>query len=201
MQATTDRPKITVTTDGRGVASHAGTRLLADLASVTGLTGAFTEALGGLRRRSAGHNPGRVAVDLALLMADGGVAISDLAVLRDQRVLFGPVASTSTAWRVLDGIDEVVLGRLRRARALARERLWLQREETGGPLPDWVAGGTSWPGLVIDLDATLVTAHSEKEGAAPTFKGGFGFHPVRREALSIRAEVKDHRRRPVAAGR
>jgi hypothetical protein len=54
---------------------------------------------------------------------------------------------------------------------------------------------------VVDADATLVTAHSEKEHAAPTFKRGFGFHPVRREALSIRAEVRDHRRRPVAAGR
>jgi hypothetical protein len=31
---------------------------------------------------------------------------------------------------------------------------------------------------VIDVDATLVTAHSEKEQAAPTFKRGFGFHPL-----------------------
>ncbi len=53
----------------------------------------------------------------------------------------------------------------------------------------------------MDVDASLLTAHSEKEGAAPTYKHGFGFHPVRREALSIRAEVKDHRHRPVAAGR
>ena len=32
--------------------------------------------------------------------------------------------------------------------------------------------------MVIDLDATLVTSHSEKEHAAPTFKRGFGFHPL-----------------------
>ena len=50
--------------------------------------------------------------------------------------------------------------------------------------------------LIVDLDATPVTAHSEKEQAAPTFKRGYGFHPVRREALLIRAEVRDHRRRP-----
>jgi hypothetical protein len=30
---------------------------------------------------------------------------------------------------------------------------------------------------VIDLDATLVTAHSDKQGAKGTFKGGFGYHP------------------------
>jgi hypothetical protein len=55
--------------------------------------------------------------------------------------------------------------------------------------------------VVIDLDATLVTAHSDKQDATRTWKKGFGFHPVRREAPTIRAEVRDHRRRPVAAGR
>ncbi len=178
MQTTTGRPKITVTADGRGVASHAGTRLLADLADATGLTEACGEALGNLRVRESGHDPGRVAVDLATMIADGGEAISHLAVLRDQPALFGSVASTATAWRVLAGIDDSRVGALRRARARARERLWAQREETGRGVPDILAGGRSWPGLVIDLDATLVTAHSAKEGAAPTFKGGFGFHPL-----------------------
>jgi len=32
--------------------------------------------------------------------------------------------------------------------------------------------------VVIDLDATLVTAHSDKEGARGNFKGGFGYHPL-----------------------
>ena len=32
--------------------------------------------------------------------------------------------------------------------------------------------------LILDIDATLLTAHSEKEGAAGTCKGGFGFHPL-----------------------
>jgi len=178
VQTTTGRPKITVTADGRGVASHAGTRLLADLADVTGLTEAYGTALADLRVRESGHDPGRVAVDLALTLADGGEAISHLAVPRDQPALFGPVASTATAWRVLAGIDERRLGALRGARAAARERLWAQREETGRPVCETVAGGRSWPGLVLDLDASLVTAHSEKEGAAPTFKGGFGFHPL-----------------------
>jgi Transposase DDE domain group 1 len=99
-------------------------------------------------------------------------------VLRDQPVLFGPVASTATAWRVLDKIDPAMLNRLRAARALAREQLWAQRSETVGLVGAHRAGGRVWPGLRIMFDATLVTAHSEKESAAPNFKGGYGFHPL-----------------------
>ena len=102
-----------MTADGRGVASHAGSRLVADLAEVTGLTAAFSEALGGLRRRRSRHDPGRVLVDVAVMLADRGEAISDLALFRDQLELFGTVASTATAWRVLDSVDETVLARLR----------------------------------------------------------------------------------------
>jgi hypothetical protein len=102
-----------VSADGRGVVSHAGSRLLADLADATGLRAAFTEALRGLRPRGTGHDPGRVAVDLAVMLADGGQAISDLALRRDQPGVFGPVASTPTAWRLLAGIDPVMLARLR----------------------------------------------------------------------------------------
>ena len=65
---------------------------------------------------------GRVLTDVAVMLADGGEAISDLALLRDQPEVFGPVASTATAWRVLDGIDDMTLARLRDARAAARER-------------------------------------------------------------------------------
>lgn len=172
------RPVVTVTADGRGVASHAGSRLLADLADVTGVPRAFGAALGGLRRRRSVHDPGRVLVDVAVMLADGGEAISDLAVWRDQPELFGTLASTATAWRVLDGVDGAVLGRLRRARAVARERAWLARAELGRALPAATAGGRVLPGLVIDVDASLVTCHSEKEAAAATFKGGFGYHPV-----------------------
>jgi hypothetical protein len=167
-----------VTTDGRGVASHAGSRLLVDLAEVTGLTQAFSEVLGGLRERRSAHDPGRVLVDLAVMLADGGEAISDLSVLRDQPQLFGAVASTATAWRLLAAIDEPLLAALRHARARGRERLWVQREETGRGLPAASAAAREIPGLVFDLDASLVEVHSEKESAAATFKGGFGYHPL-----------------------
>jgi hypothetical protein len=118
------RPKISVSADGRGVVGHAGARLLVDLADATGLAAAFGEALAGSRQREGGHDPGRVAVDLAAMIADGGEAIADLAVLRDQADLFGAVASDPTAWRLLSGVDDAALARLRRARATAREVAW-----------------------------------------------------------------------------
>ena len=116
--------------------------------------------------------------DLAVLLADGGETITDLAVLRHQPGLFGPVASTATAWRVLDSVDDTALDELKRARAVARERAWLLRGEAGRPVPTVRCGGVAVPGLVIDFDASLVTCHSEKQGAAPTFKHGFGYHPL-----------------------
>lgn len=178
MQTTTTRPRVTVTVDGRGVVSHAGSRLLADLAEVSGLTAEFSDALALLRRRRAGHDPGRVLVDVAVMLADGGEAISDLAVLRDQPELFGSVASTATAWRVLDAVDDSLRAALRQARADARERLWLQRKDAGRGLRSASAGGRVLPGLVLDLDASLIDVHSDKEFAAATFKGGFGYHPL-----------------------
>ena len=84
MQATTTRPKITATADGVGVVSHAGSRLLADVADWTMLTGQLGEALHGLRKPRARHDPGRVLVDMAVAVADGGTTISDVAVLADQ---------------------------------------------------------------------------------------------------------------------
>ena len=133
-----------MTTDGHSVASHAGSRLLADLADRTGLTQALSEAVGGLRRRRAGHDPGRVLVDVAVMLADGGRGISGLAVLRDRPELFGSVASTATAWRVLDGVDGALLEKVRVARAGARERLWAQRGQTRWSDPGL---GHGWPAL------------------------------------------------------
>jgi hypothetical protein len=190
VKATGTRPKVIVSADGRGVVGHAGARLLADVAEVTGLTDACGDALAGLRQRRGVHDPGRVAVDLAVMLADGGEAISDLAVLRDQAALFGPVASDPTAWRLLSDVDEVMLGRLREARARARELAWAQAMETRGGLPQATAAGRPIPGLVLDLDASIVICHSDKQSATPTWKKTFGYHPLfcfldnTREALS-----------------
>ncbi len=104
--------------------------------------------------------------DLAVMLADGGDCLADLRALGDQQTLFGAVASNSTAFRVIDRIasDPGGLERLRAAHARARARAW---KLAGAPAE-----------LHIDLDATLLTAHSDKEGAAGNFKGGFGFHPM-----------------------
>jgi len=190
MQVTGLRPKIVAAADGRGVVGHAGARLLADLADATGLSAAFSDALAPLRVRQSGHDPGRVAVDLAVMLADGGEAIADLAVLRNQADLFGQVASDPTAWRLLSDVDDGVLARLRMARAAAREVAWAQASETRDGLPTSTAAGQPVAGLVLDLDASIVICHSEKESATPTYKKTFGFHPLfcfldgTREALS-----------------
>ncbi|MHB9863407.1 IS1380 family transposase [Streptomyces sp. YIM S03343] len=160
------------------VLAHTGARLLADLADATGLTAAYSTALRPLRPRGTGHDPGRIATDLAVMLADGGEAIADLAVLRDQGEVFGPVASTPTAWRLLADTGDKTLACLRSARAQAREVAWLQAAEQGEGIPAVHAAGRMLPGLVLDLDATLITCHSEKQQAAPTYKGGFGFHPL-----------------------
>ncbi|MFD8193891.1 IS1380 family transposase [Streptomyces wuyuanensis] len=178
VQAIGLRPRVHISADGSGVVGHAGAWLLADLADATGLTAAYSAALRPLRPRGTGHDPGRVATDLAVMLADGGEAIADLAVLRDQGEVFGPVASTPTAWRLLADTDDRTLTALRSARAHAREVAWLQAAEQGEGIPAARAGGRALPELDLDLDATLVTCHSEKEQAAPTYKNGFGFHPL-----------------------
>ncbi len=182
MHRTTSRTPPTITADGKGVVSHAGTVLLSELADRIGLTAALSEAAGGLRQRRAGHDPGRVLVDVAVAIADGATTISDVQVLADQQGLHGPagsVASTPTIWRVLAGVDETMLADVRQARAVARDRAWLARGElTGRELPGSRAAGRVLDQVVIDFDATLVTAHSDKEGARGNFKGGFGYHPL-----------------------
>jgi len=158
------RPRVKVTTGGKGVMSHCGARLLADTADEVGLTAALSVAMAPTKQRRRGHDRGEVLVDLAVMIADGGETISDLVVLANQPRLFGEVASIPTAWRALEAVDAEVLDRINGARAAARARAW----EAGAD-----------PGFyVIDLDATLVGSHSEKEGAAPTYKRGFGFHPL-----------------------
>src|SRR3954453_6579262 len=140
-----------------GLVSHAGAALLAEAADRLGLTDALSAALAPIRERRSKHDPGRVVRDLAVMLADGGDCLSDLRAVRDQESLFGAVASDSTAFRLIDAIaaDPVLLDALRVARARARENAW-----NAGAAPQRI---------VIDIDATLIGAHSEKEGAAGTF--------------------------------
>src|SRR3954451_22758698 len=155
-----------VAPDGAGLVSHAGAALLARTAERVGLTRALSRALGGLAERRGRHDPGRVIRDLAVMLADGGDCLSDLRAVRDQQPLFGPVASDSTAFRLIDALagDAGLIAAVRVARSRAREDAW--------------AAGMAPERVVIDIDATLIGAHSEKEGAAGTYKHGFGFHPL-----------------------
>jgi Transposase DDE domain group 1 len=174
-----------VSADGAGVVSHVGARLLADLADQSTLTAQLSAVFAHRTAPQTAHDPGRVLVDVAVMLADGGECISDIATLADQVDVFGPVASDSTCWRVLDAITADELADIAVARAGAREVAWAQRAEvTGAALPASLVAGQPLldrqgrPVLVIDEDATIVLAHSEKERAAATFKHSFGFHPV-----------------------
>ncbi|MEK7349120.1 MAG: IS1380 family transposase [Candidatus Eisenbacteria bacterium] len=153
-----------VVADADRLTSRAGTALLSGLADRVGLTGALSQAMGGVRKRRSRHDPGRTLRDLAVMIADGGDCLTDLRALRDQPTLFGDVASDATGWRALAALDTQRLAAVRRARATARARVW---ELAGAP-----------ERMALDLDATLVTAHSDKEQAAGTYKHGFGFHPL-----------------------
>jgi hypothetical protein len=168
VQATKPRARVEVTADGDGVVGHAGAALLVELADRLGLPGELDRWAGRGQPGRARHRAGKVVTDLAVMLADGGDCLSDLATLRDQPGLVGEVASTPTAWRVIErlaGAGEQGLAGLRLARARARRRAW----QAGA----WVEGL-----LAIDVDATLITAHSDKQGTAGTYKGGFGFHPL-----------------------
>jgi hypothetical protein len=158
------RPRVKVTGGGAGIVNHAGALLLAELADQVGLTAALSTAMAPTKQRRRGHDRGEVLVDVAVMIADGGDTISDVAVLRDQPELFGAVASHATVWRTLEAVDDAALARIKSARAEVRAQAW--------------AAGADPGFYVIDLDATLIGAHSEKEQAAPTYKRGFGFHPL-----------------------
>jgi hypothetical protein len=174
VHATRTRPPVEVSADRTGVVSHVGARLLADLAEWTTLTGRLSELFAARVAPQTAHDPGRVLVDVAVMLADGGECISDIATLADQPGVFGPVASDSTCWRVLDAITDDDLAGIAVSRAAARQVAWAQRAEaTGAALPASMVAGRPLldrdgrPVLVID--ATIVVCHSEKESAASTF--------------------------------
>lgn len=150
--------------------SSAGGSLLTKTASVVGLDRALSEQLGPWRSGRASHDPGKIVLDLAATIALGGDCLADVAVLRSQPDLFGHVASDPTVSRLIAKLAadaERTLLALRAARASARQKAW----QLAPVVPD------TGP-VVIDIDASLVDAHSEKEGAQPTFKRGFGFAPI-----------------------
>ena len=156
--------------------SSTGGVLSGEVCRLSGLDRGLSAALAPWRAERAVHDPGKVLLDVATAVALGGDCLADVAAVRAQPVLFGPVASDPTISRLfasLSADEETTLAAvraIRAARAAARERVWARRRPMSGE-----------PGrsqVVIDIDATLITAHSDKELAAPTFKRGYGFHPM-----------------------
>jgi Transposase DDE domain group 1 len=158
---------VTVSADGdEQTVTHVGAALLGQCAQRTGLEGALSAALAPLRARRGRHDPGRTLLDLAVVIADGGRSLADLRTIREQGVLFGAVASDATAWRTVTGAAQRgLLDRVRAARAAARARAWQAGMAPAGP-------------LIIDIDASLISTHTEKDGTAGTCAGGWGFHPL-----------------------
>jgi hypothetical protein len=162
-----------VSADGRGLVSQAGAVLLWETMRVTGLGRGLSQGLARWRAPRAVHDPGKIVADLAAAVALGGDCLADIAVLREQPALAGPVASDPVVSRLVSQLAADLpraLKAVRGARAAARERAWALAGDT--------APGADGALVTVDLDATVVVAHSEKEQASGTWKGTFGFHPL-----------------------
>jgi hypothetical protein len=181
-----------VTADGTGLVGHAGAVLLRKAADQTGLTAQLSAAL---RRKgsSPAFDRGTVLASLAAAIALGATSMSDIALLAHLAPVLGDAPSGPTVRRALDlAGTPASLDKVARARARARAHAWQLIAATPAGFP-WleIAGKTLTGWLVIDMDATLVTSSSDKEGAAPTWKKGYGFHPLgawlanTRECLSM----------------
>jgi len=169
-------PRVHIDTAATKIASQAGAVALVETVRAAGLDRGLSQALARWRKPLARHDPGKIVTDLALTLAVGGDCLADVAVLRAEPALFGPVASDPTVSRLVDTLAadaDRALKAIDAARAAARARVWAA---AGEHAPNHAADADS--PVVIDVDATLITSHSDKEKAAPTFKRGFGFHPL-----------------------
>jgi len=169
-------PSLVLDSVRESLVSSSGALLLREAVRIAGLDRGLAAALVPWRRDGARHDPGKVLLDVATAVALGGDCLADVAAVRAQPVVFGEVASDPTVSRLFtalaNDVDAAVTA-IRRVRADARAAVWgLQRPLTGS------AGTRDGGQVIIDIDATLVTAYSDKEGAEPTFKRGFGFAPM-----------------------
>ncbi|GAA3167855.1 IS1380 family transposase [Streptomyces virens] len=152
--------------------SQAGSVLLVETVRKTGLDQAISTALAPWRTPRAVYDPGKILLDIALAVALGGDCLADIGMLRAEPAVFGPVASDPTVSRLIDTLAPSggkALQAIRAARAEVRQCAWKLADRKA---PD--ADGT----VTVDLDGVLVIAHSDKEGAAPTWKRTYGHHPL-----------------------
>lgn len=159
-----------------GAVGQAGGVLLTQTVIATGLGRELSAALAPWRLPFAVHDPAKVLLDLAIAVAIGGEHLDDAALLRAEPDVYGLVASDPTITRTIARLGDdagKALAAIAVARAAARANAWAA---AGAHAPDH--GVSAKNPLIVDLDATLITAHSEKDQARPTFKRGFGFHPL-----------------------
>lgn len=165
-------PRVRVEGGGRGAVSQAGAVLLVETVRKSGLDTAISAAMAPWRKPRTVHDPGKVLLDVALATALGGDCLADVAMLRAEADVFGPVASDPTVSRLIDTLAAAgpkALTAIRTARAEVRTRVW---ELAGEDSP--AAGGS----VIVDIDGVLVLAHSEKQDATATWKKSFGHHPL-----------------------
>ena len=187
-----------VTANGNGLVGHGGGMLLRKLADQSGLTGALDAALA-QKGTSPQVSRGVALASTAIAIAMGATSMADIEVLGHLAPVLGAAPSDSTVRRTLNLADDQTLTRIAQARARIRRNVWKQIDDAAG-FPWLSAAGkelTGW--TVIDMDGTLVTAHSDKEGAAPTWKKGYGFHPLAAWCMNTR-ECLDMKLRPGNAG-
>jgi hypothetical protein len=165
-------PPVRVEGNGRAVVSQAGAVLLVETVRKSGVDAALSAALAPWCKPRAVHDPGKILVDLALATALGGDCLADIAMLRAEPALFGPVASDPTVSRLVDTLAAAgsrALAAIRTARAEVRDRIW----RLAGPDAPHTDGQ-----VIVDIDGVLVLAHSDKEDATRTWKKTYGHHPL-----------------------
>jgi hypothetical protein len=164
----TSTTRLRVETGGEGVVAHVGLHALGRFADRLGLADLLSVRIPVMSERLPVHDRGKVLVQAMLMMAGGGEACSDIEKLRAQPALFGEVPSDSTLYRTFFQLDPTTVGGLWDAMAQARAQVWSRAAATTGNAA-----------VVLDIDSSLHEIHSEnKELTGPTYKGGFGFHPL-----------------------
>ena len=165
---TTSARSVVVEPCGSGVVAHVGLHALCSFADRLGLGDSLSAAIPIRGERSPLHDRGKVLVQQMAVIAGGGESCADVEFLRQEETLFGFVPSDSTVWRTFHEITPETRAALLRALGEVRTKVWARSSATSGSEP-----------VVLDVDASLVEIHNEnKEGTGPTYKGGFGFHPL-----------------------
>jgi hypothetical protein len=153
---------------GSGVVAHVGLHALCSFADRLGLGDSLSARIPAHGERSPLHDRGKVLVQQMAVIAGGGESCADIEYLRSEASLFGFVPSDSTVWRTFHEISSGTRDGLKAALAEVRAKVWRRSTVTAGNDP-----------VTLDVDASLVTIHTEeKSGTGPTYKGGWGFHPL-----------------------